>query len=137
MRQKRKRTLWWWPLLFAAAWCLAHAGSAGAAPLVAARYAPRNANAGVLQLTIAAPAPSMIIVSLTLPQGYDILGARPTFKKRSRKSRQIKWLLKEVTPGKRAISFQLSAPFSFSQLHCIVQYMEPGDEKMITLKVKD
>lgn len=136
MRQERKRTLWW-SLLFAAAWCLAFPWSAGAAPLVSVRYIPQKATAGRLELTVGSPAPSSVIVSLALPPGYDMLAANPGLKKRSKKSREIKWLLKEVVPGKRSISFELSAPFSFSQLHCIVQYMEPGDGKMITLRVRD
>lgn len=91
----------------------------------------------MLQLTIAAPAPSSVIVSLTLPEGYDIVAANPEFKKRSKRSREIKWLLKEVSPGKRTITFELSGPFSFAQLHCLVQYMPPGNGKMITIRASD
>ena len=136
MRQERKR-YFWWPLLFLAAWCLALPSAAAAAPLVSAHYSQQKANAGMLQLTIAAPAPSTVIVSLNLPAGHDILSANPSFKKRSKKTREVKWLLKDVTPGSRTISFVLSAPFSFSQLGCIVQYMDPGDGRMVTLKVAE
>jgi hypothetical protein len=136
MRSARKKSLFW-QLLITVTLCLAFPGSAGAVPLVSAHYTQQDASAGRLQLNIAAPAPSSVIVSLTLPEGSDILSASPDFKKRSKRPQEIKWLLKEVAPGKRTISFKLSAPFSFSQLHCIVQYMEPGDGKMITLQVTE
>jgi hypothetical protein len=136
MRSALKKSLFW-QLLITVTLCLAFPRAVGAAPLVSAHYTQQNASAGMLQLKIAAPAPSSVIVSLTLPVGSDILSASPDFKKRSKRPQEIKWLLKDVTPGKRTISFKLSAPFSFSQLHCIVQYMEPGDGKMITLQVTE
>lgn len=124
-------------MVFAAVLCLALPASAGAAPLVSASYTQQKPTAGTIQLAITAPAPSSVIVSLTLPEGSDIVSASPGFKKRSRKAREIKWLLKDVAPGKRTISFELSAPFSFSRLHCIVQYMKPGNGKMITQRVTE
>ena len=137
MRQRREG-YFRWPLLFLAVWCLTSLPLAAAAdPLVTAHYSQQRANAGMLQLAIAAPAPSPVIVSLNLPEGSDIVSASPGFKKRSKKNRQVKWLLKDVRPGSTTISFELSGPLSFSQLNCIVQYMDPAQGRMVTLKVTE
>ena len=76
----------------------------------------------MLQLTIAAPAPSSVIVSLTLPEGYDIVAANPEFKKRSKRSREIKWLLKEVIPRQKDHHLRTVGAFFFfpAALPCAV-----------------
>ena len=115
MRQTRMKTFWW--VLYTTALLLSFSWTATASPpMVTANYLQQKANGGILQLAIASPAPASVIVSLNLPAGYDILSASPDFKKRSQKHREVKWLLKDVTPGNRAISFVLSAPFTFSQI---------------------
>jgi hypothetical protein len=88
-----------------------------------------------LELNISEPVPASIIISLNLPPQFAILEAAPPVKKHSKKDNEVKWLLKDLQPGRHQITYRLSSPLPPEQFECIVQYRDPRTGEMVSRKI--
>jgi len=88
-----------------------------------------------LELNISEPVPASIIISLNLPPQFDVLDSTPPVKKHSKKDNEVKWLLKDLQPGRHVITYLLSSPLPPEQFECIVQYRDPRTGQMISQQI--
>ena len=78
---------------------------------VTGRYLKASGTTVVFELSVDKPAPSSIIVEHSFSTKNQVLSASPKPKKIN-KNGQVKWLVTNVSPGKKQFSLQLAAPLS-------------------------
>ncbi len=82
--------------------------TAQARDLVSGRYISSQGKQIVLELDIAKPPPSNLIVQQFLPAGVNIVSSSPGAIKFDAGKGKAKWLIKQVKPGKMLFSMDLS-----------------------------
>lgn len=104
--------------------------------LVSGQYLSAAGQDIQLQITVASPAPSTLIVIQNLPTGTMIEAASPAFHQYDTGKGEVKWLLTKVNPGKYLVSLRLSRPVAHGGISGEVRYKDPANGRLTNLPVK-
>lgn len=102
---------------------------------IRARYLKNGGDATVLELSIAAPAPSSVIVQQQLPPGTRIKHAVPAYTKFNPEKAEVKWLVKRPRPGVRTITLQYETPLSGQGASAVIRCKSPSSGQLMTITV--
>ena len=83
-----------------------------------------------LSISISSPPPTSLIARIQLPSQIKIMSTSPKAAKLDTKNSQIKWLIKNPSPGLLQLSVTTSPPVASSKATAEVLYRKPGDGKM-------
>ena len=81
-------------------------------------------------LSVLAPAPKTIIVTLRLPAGTSVASASPSYSKALAEKGIVNWLLSGVKPGQVKISCKLDRPVKPPAISASVRFRSPLTGKM-------
>ena len=81
-------------------------------------------------LTIPAPAPKTVILTLRLPEGTRVVSSTPAPARFLPEKREVNWLLADLGPGQQKIECSMNKKVKISDLHVWVRYKNPGTGKM-------
>lgn len=83
-----------------------------------------------LSISIPSPPPTSLIARIQLPSKIKIMATSPKAAKIDTKNSQIKWLIKNPSPGSLRLSVTTSPPVAASKVAAEILYRKPGDGKM-------
>jgi hypothetical protein len=115
--------------------CFPMSLSAGEA-LVSGQYLSAAGQNIQLQITVASPAPSTLIVIQNLPAGTAIETASPAFNQYDAGTGEVKWLLTRVKPGGYTVSLRLARSASPGGISGEIRYKDPASGKMTRLQIR-
>ncbi len=101
---------------------------------VSATYAGGGNSVGI-RITVGSPAPMAFIILQTAPSGVKLISANPKPVNGMGNS-SSKWLFKQPKSGSYTINMKFSKPVSPGQLHGEIRYRHPGNQAMITKKIR-
>lgn len=104
--------------------------------LVSGRYLSGGGQDIQLQITVASPAPSTLIVIQNLPVGTVIEAASPAFHQYDAGKGEVKWLLTEVRPGRHLVSLRLPHPVAAGVVTGEIRYKDPASGRLTNLPVR-
>lgn len=96
---------------------------------VSGRFVKSSGTTITLQVNIGKPAPSIIIVEQTLSPRNKIKSAVPKPQKLGSNGK-VKWLVKNVRPGKRQFTLKLAGPLQGS-VQGVIRYKDPASGKFL------
>jgi len=111
---------------------LLYAGEA----LVSGRYLNGAGQDIQLQITVASPAPSTLIVIQKLPAGTVIEAATPAFHQYDAGKGEGKWLLTQIRPGRHVLSLRLAHPAAAGAISGEIRYMDPSSGRLTNLSFR-
>ena len=97
------------------------------------RYIKGSGAAIVFEVTVGKPAPASLIVEQSLSQKNKIKEASPQPQKISA-SGKVKWLVKNIKPGKKQFTIKLASPLQGS-VKGVVRYRDPSSGKFLEMNV--
>ena len=121
------------PLLFVPIFCMS---AELRAESVQARYLENSGKRTVLELSVADPAPTSIIVKQRIPEGIAVQSAHPAYSKFSPGKREVKWLLKRPLSGVQRIVLNYSRSFSGKGASAVIRCKNPSDGSLMTITVQ-
>jgi hypothetical protein len=130
-RQGRYRLIACGLLLFAAAF----PPHSPAAATVEASYRQAEGTTLTIEISIASPPPSSLILVQQLPAGIRVTNASPPASNVDTAAGNAKWLLRDVSPGTRTIRMSLDRAVEKSEISAEIRYMSAGGG-MQNLQVK-
>jgi len=92
---------------------------------VSATYTKSQGTELVISIHIGTPAPSTLIIVQKLPPGIRVVHAQPTAKNSNPAKGEVKWLIREVTPGTRTIRMSLDRAVSAEEISGQIRYKPP------------
>ena len=104
--------------------------------LVSGQYLNGSGQDIRLQITIASPAPSTLIVIQNLPPGTAIETATPAFHQYDASKGEVKWLLTHVRPGRYVLSLRLPQPLAVGGVSGEIRYKDPASGRLANLVVR-
>lgn len=104
--------------------------------LISGRYLSAASQDIQLQITVASPAPTTLIVIQNLPGGTVIDTASPSFNQYDAGKGEVKWLLTHVGPGGYSVGLHLARPLVPGGISGEIRYKDPRTGRMITLSVR-
>ena len=107
-----------------------------AGALVSGQYLSATGQDIQLQITVASPAPTTLIVVQNLPAGTVIETASPAFHQHDAGKGEVKWLLTQVKPGRYVLNLHLSRPMFPGGISGEIRYKEPASGRLINLPVR-
>ncbi len=125
------------PLLYVTlcmTWLAAPAYSAGEP--VTARFMSAGGKTISVQIKADRPVPGSVIFTLNLPHNVKLLEADPQAGKYDSGKRQVKWLLRGLSPGDHTIRLHFSADVKASQLRAEIRYLNSVTGKLCILPVR-
>ncbi len=96
---------------------------------VTGRYLKGSGTTITLQVSVGKPAPSSIIVEQSISPKNKIKNAKPKPQKIGSNGK-VKWLVKNIRPGKRQFTLKLSAPLQGS-VRGVIRYKDPASGKFL------
>ncbi len=100
-------------------------GSSIAEAKITGQYLKNSGKEIVLQLRIANPAPTSIIVLQRIPIGTGISGSAPEYQKFKQNKGELKWLLRQPSAGQLNIHLYLKKPVQAGSVAASVRYKDP------------
>ena len=100
------------------------------------RYLENSGLSSVLEIRIASPAPSSVIVKQQLPPGAEVAATIPTHKKYNNRKNVVTWLFKRPTPGVLSVVTRYTSPLQGSGATAVIQCKSPEDGSLMTLHVQ-
>ena len=104
--------------------------------LVSGQYLSGGGQDLQLRITVAAPAPSTLIVIQNLPPGTAIESASPAFHQYDASKGEGKWLLTQVSPGRYLLSLRLSRPVPTGAISGEIRYKDPASGRLTHLPIR-
>jgi len=104
--------------------------------LVSGQYLSAAGQEIQLQITVANPAPSTLIVIQKLPSGTVVEAASPAFHQYDGGKGEGKWLLTQVKPGRYTLSLRLPRPVASQEISGEIRYKDPASGRMVNLPVR-
>jgi hypothetical protein len=95
------------------------------AELVTGNFSSASGTRIVMNLSIASPAPSNLIVEQYISPQNSIKSTNPRAKKISGQSGKIKWLFRNIQPGTISLETELNSPLK-GQVKGFIRYRTPG-----------
>jgi len=89
-----------------------------------------------LQITVASPAPSTLIVIQNLPAGTVIETSSPAFHQYDAGKGEGKWLLTQVRPGRYLLSLRLVHPVAAGAIGGEIRYKDPASGRLTNLPIR-
>lgn len=84
----------------------------------------------VLALSVRSPAPSSLIVEQYISPGNSVISTSPPAKKVNKKNGKIKWLFRNISPGRLTITTLLQRPLK-GTVNTFVRYRDPATGQYI------
>lgn len=81
-------------------------------------------------LTVPAPAPKTVILTLRLPEGTKVVSSTPAPARFLPEKREVNWLLADLRPGQQKIECSMNQKIRISDLSVSVRYKNPRTGKM-------
>ncbi|MFH1019745.1 MAG: hypothetical protein V1782_03895 [Pseudomonadota bacterium] len=104
--------------------------------LVSGQYLSNAGQDIRLQISVANPAPSTLIVIQTLPAGTAIETASPAFNQYDAGKGEVKWLLTQVRAGRYALSLRLLHPVAAGGVSGEIRYKDPASGRLTNLAIR-
>ena len=101
-----------------------------------ARYLENSGVSSVLEIRIASPPPSSVIVKQQLPPGAVAGLTTPSHKKYNSRKNVITWLFKRPQPGVLSVVTHYTSPLQGSGATAVIQCKSPEDGSLMTLHVQ-
>ncbi len=110
-------------------------GISNAGAKITGQYLKNSGKEIVLQLRIANPPPTSIIVLQRIPIGSGVSGSSPEYQKFKQDKGELKWLLRQPSAGQLNIRLYLKKPIQAGSVSASVRYKDPrdGTTQMITV----
>ncbi len=102
---------------------------------ITGHYLKNSGQEIVLQLRIANPPPTSIIVLQRIPAGTGIKGSSPEYQKFKRNKGELKWLLRQPSAGQLNISLYLQKPVPAGSVSASVRYKDPRNGTLQTITI--
>ncbi|GEM_PF-1130019 len=103
---------------------------------VAAAYIENSGVRTVLELRVADPAPTSIIVKQSLPAGVRVESASPRYSKFSGRKNMLTWLFKRPQPGKIRIVLRYKEALTAKGATAVIRCKSPSDGTLMTINVR-
>ena len=103
---------------------------------VTARYLENNEKSSLLELIIADPPPTSIIVKQQIPSGTRIKKTAPAAVKFAAGKGEVTWLLKAPKPGVQQIRIQYQKPLTGKKATAVIRCKSPLNGQLMTIYVK-
>ena len=103
---------------------------------IQARYLENSGKMSVLEISIADPAPSSVIVKQYLPAGKSIEGTLPDYTKYNLKKQMLTWLFKRPAPGVQRIVTYYTSPLTGEGAYAVIRCKNPRDGTLMTIQVR-
>ncbi len=103
---------------------------------VTAAYLENSGLRTVLELRVADPAPTSIIVKQSLPAGVRIESVSPKYSKFSGGKNLMTWLFKRPQPGKIRIILRYKETLAARGATAVIRCKSPSDGTLMTIKVR-
>ncbi len=103
---------------------------------VTARFMSAGGKTISVQIKADRPVPGSVIFTLNLPHNVKLLEADPPAGKYDSGKRQVKWLLRGLSPGDHTIRLHFSADVKASKLRAEIRYLNSVTGKLCILPVK-
>lgn len=100
-----------------------------------ARYLENSGTSSVLEIHIASPPPSSVIVKQQLPPGVRVASTAPSHKKYNHRENIVTWLFKRPTPGVLSIVTRYTTPLKGDGARAMIHCKSPEDGSLMTLHV--
>lgn len=110
-------------------------GFAGTQP-VTANFSQKNGKNITVQLLVQKHITGSVIFTLSLPRGVNLLESDPPAGKYDRAERELKWLLRGLSPGSHEIKLHLSSDIPANHLNAEIRYLNPVTGKLRIIPVK-
>jgi hypothetical protein len=104
--------------------------------LISGQYLSHAGQEIQLRITVAAPAPTTLIVLQHLPAGTEIEAASPPFHQYDAGTGEVKWLLTRVSPGRYFLNLRLAHPLAGGRINGEIRYKNPANGRLTTLPVR-
>lgn len=105
-------------------------------PLVSGQYLSGAGQDIRLQISVASPAPTTLIVIQKLPAGTVIEAATPAFHQYDAGKGEGKWLLTQIRPGRHLLSLRLAQPVAAGAISGEIRYMDPASGRLTNMTVR-
>ena len=89
-----------------------------------------------LEISVDSPSPTSLIAIIKLPPQTKVATTSPKTAKLDPKKSQIKWLVKNPSPGTLRFSVTTSVSTDFSKVSAEVLYRKPGGDKSIKVDAR-
>lgn len=107
-----------------------------AGTLVSGQYLSAAGQDIQLQITVANPSPTTLIVIQNLPIGTVIETATPAFHQYNAGKGEVKWLLTKISPGTYVINLRVQRAVASGGISGEIRYKEPDSGRMINLPIR-
>ena len=101
-----------------------------------ARYLENSGLSSVLEIRIASPPPSSVIVKQQLPPGVQVASTTPSHKKYNHRKNVVTWLFKRPKTGVLNVITRYTSPLQGSGATAVIQCKSPEDGSLMTLHVQ-
>ncbi len=90
-----------------------------------------------LELVIKAPAPSALILYLTMPKSYKMIGSSPRADSYEPDKGMAKWLIRKPRPGHFILKVRFDNRVELDKLEGKIRYKDPDTGEKITVEIKN
>lgn len=109
--------------------------SVGAGEVVSCRYLQSEGKNILLELSITAPVPHMVIVVQRIPPAASIVNASPGYKKYDAQRGVAKWMLTGLKPGPMQMVMTLDKPVHKGEVTGEIRYKHPATGHMVNMAI--
>lgn len=88
----------------------------------------------IIEINLVHPAPTNLIVQLNLPTRTEVLKINPSPAKINRQKGFIKWLLKDVLPGRLLVEITTRQSLSLAEVSALIRFRKPGKDDLVEIE---
>jgi len=90
----------------------------------------------IIEVVLAPPAPSSMIVEMRFPAGVIVERTNPAASKFNKNTNSLKWLFKDVHPGSLSLAVTTKQTFSIDKSPVIIRYRSRQDQTLIEITAR-